>query len=69
MFSLRTSHVVSSKKQSVELFYKVRNGWNQSGLAIGCSMAKLFYINQFETSELYRCKMKACYFMKLCMLN
>ena len=37
-----TFHVVISEKESVELFYKVRNGWNRSGLALGCSLAKLF---------------------------
>ena len=37
-----TFHVVISEKESVELFYKVRNGWNRSGLVLGCSLAKLF---------------------------
>ena len=34
-----TFHVVISEKESIELFYKVRNGWNRSGLALGCSLA------------------------------
>ena len=60
-----TFHVVISENESVELFYKVRNGRKQSGLVLGCSLAK----NWLETLELCRQKMKACYFMKLCMLN
>ena len=43
-----TFHVVISEKESVELFYKVRNGWNLSCLALGCSLAKLFK-NQVKT--------------------
>ena len=30
-----TFHAVISKKESVELFYNVRNSWNQSSLALG----------------------------------
>ena len=29
------------ENQSVELFYKVKNGWDQSGLTLGYSLAKL----------------------------
>ena len=32
------------KNQSVELFYKVRNGWDQSGLELGYSLAKLLVV-------------------------
>ena len=37
-----TFHVVISEKESIELFYKVINGWNRSGLVLGCSLVKLF---------------------------
>ena len=60
-----TFHVVSSEKKSVKLFYKVRNGWNRSGLALGYSLAKLF----LSRLENYRCKIETCYFTKPYMIN
>ena len=44
------SMLLSIKKESVELFYKVRNSWNRSGLVHWQSYCK----NWLGTSEFYR---------------
>ena len=36
-----TFHVVSRKRKAKNCSTKLKNGWNQNGLALGCSMAKL----------------------------
>ena len=36
VYVFTTFHVVISENESVQLFYKVRSGWNQSGLVLSC---------------------------------
>ena len=61
-------HAIISKKESVELFYNVRNGWNWSSLVLDCSLAKLLVKSAFNL-KWGSCKTKACYFTKLSVLN
>ena len=60
-----TFDTVIGKKESIELFYKVRNCWDWRSVALDCPFIKLLE----KSAKWGSCITKACYFTKFCMLN